>query len=265
MDPQLEMRRFLVACRARLAPERAGIPAFEGLRRVPGLRREEVAHLAGVSVDYYTRLERGRVAGVSESVLDSVARALQLDDVERDHLHHLAQALRGPSRERRADGRQRHVRPEIERVLDSITVPAFVQNRRLDVLAANELGWAIYSHAAPPEPPEFNHVEFEFLNPHARAFYPEWEQVVEDTVAILREAAARDGADETISQLIRHLSRESDCFRRLWSSMSDVRRLRRGRRRLAHPLVGELVLAFEAFELTSERGLILLVYTAADA
>jgi transcriptional regulator with XRE-family HTH domain len=143
VDAKSEIREFLTSRRARVTPEQAGLRTFAGLRRVPGLRREEVALLAGVSVDYYTRLERGNAAGVSESVLDALARALQLDDVERAHLFHLARAAHGSAPRRRA---QQRIRPSVQRMLDAVTaIPAFVRNERLDILAANRLGRAFYS------------------------------------------------------------------------------------------------------------------------
>lgn len=263
MDVEAEVRRFLSACRARLSPEQAGVPAFDGARRVPGLRREEVAHLAGVSVDYYTRLERGRLTGASDGVLDAVARALKLDDVEREHLFHLARSLSGgplPAAPRRG---QRHVRREIGRVLNSITVPAFVQNPRLDVLAANDLGWAVYRDASERPPVPFNHLEFQFLNPRARCFYREWDAIVRNTIAVLRAAAAREPCDAALDSLIADVSAQSEEFRRLWLSTHEVRRYRNGAIRVLHPDVGDLDFTFEAFELAADPGLTLVAYIPA--
>ena len=195
MDATSEIREFLTSRRARVTPEQAGLQTFGGLRRVPGLRREEVALLAGVSVDYYTRLERGNVAGVSETVLEALARAMQLDDVERAHLFHLARPAHTstPRRRRRA---QRRIRPSVQHMLDSmIGVPAFVRNGRLDILAANRLGRAFYSqHFDSPYQP-VNSARFAFLDPRASSFYVDWESVAKDMVAVLHAEAGRDLQD----------------------------------------------------------------------
>ena len=176
VDNRTNIRDFLTSRRARVTPEQAGLPAYTGLRRVAGLRREEVAVLAGVSVDYYTRLERGNLAGVSESVLLAVARALQLDDAERDHLFDMARAANVMPR-----GRRRHspagLRPSVQRVLDAITTaPAWVHNDRLDFLGANRLGYALYSEMFTDPVRPVNSARFMFLNPRSRDFYPKWDQ-----------------------------------------------------------------------------------------
>ena len=181
--PRSEIREFLTSRRARITPEQAGLRVYGDNRRVPGLRREEVAMLAGVSVDYYTRLERGNLSGVSESVLEALARALQLDEAERAHLFDLARAAHPTTATRRRPTKQR-VRPSVQRILDAMTgAPAFVQNGRLDILAANQLGRALYSemYADPARP--VNHARFVFLDPRAHDFYGDWERAANDTVA----------------------------------------------------------------------------------
>lgn len=265
MDAQADVRLFLAACRARLSPEQAGVPDFSGARRVPGLRREEVAHLAGVSVDYYTRLERGRLAGVSESVLESVARALQLDDVEREHLLHLARTIRGVPHASDATRVRIEVRPEIRQVLQAIRLPAFIHNSRLDILLANDIGWALYSRHVGSSSRTFNQATFQFLDPLARHFYRDWNATARHTVAVLREAAARDSSADTIGALVQDLQTRSDDFRELWESTHEVSRLRSGEMLIRHPTAGNLDFAFEAFELASDPGLVMIVYTPDDA
>jgi len=190
-DHRAEVREFLRSRRARIAPEDSGLPAYGGNRRVAGLRREEVALLAGVSVDYYTRLERGNLGGVSDSVLGSLARALQLDDAERAYLFDLARAADPAPEPRRRHPKQR-VRPAVQRVLDAMTdAPADVRNNRRDILASNRLGYALYSemYADPARP--VNVARFTFLSPRARAFFADWDGAASDLVANLRTEAGR--------------------------------------------------------------------------
>ncbi|MCG5221165.1 helix-turn-helix transcriptional regulator [Streptosporangium sp. KLBMP 9127] len=261
MDNRSDVRAFLSSRRAKVSPEQAGIPAY-GRRRVVGLRRGEVAALAGVSVEYYTRLERGNLAGASESVLDAVARALQLDDTETAHLHHLARAAgTAPARARRI--KTPEVRPSVRRVLDSMTsVPAFLRNHRFDILAANPLGMALYApmFAAGTALP-VNSMRFTFLNPHAQAFYPDWAQVARSSVAALRIAAAQNPHDQHLVNLIGELSMRSDPFRAWWAAQ-DVYVHRHGTKRFRHPAIGELDLAYEAFELPGDEVLTVLTYSA---
>jgi transcriptional regulator with XRE-family HTH domain len=259
VDTKSEIREFLTSRRARITPEQAGLPTFGTTRRVPGLRREEVALLAGVSVDYYTRLERGNLGGASETVLEAVARALRLDDVERAHLFHLAHAstARAPRR-RRA---QPLIRPSVQHMLESMSgIPAFVRNARLDILAANRLGRAFYStHFDSPYQP-VNSARFAFLDPRAQSFYLEWETVARDLVATLHAEAGRDPYDRDLSDLVGELSTRSETFRTLWAA-HNVRRHDTGVKRVHHPLVGDVTFAYESMELVADPGLTMFVYT----
>ena len=261
MDAKNEIREFLTSRRAKIAPEQAGLPTFGGTRRVPGLRREEVALLAGVSVDYYTRLERGNVSGVSETVLEALARALQLDEAERAHLFDLARAAQPTTRTRRRSSPQR-IRPGVQRMLDAMTgLPAFVRNGRLDMLAANRLGHALYSemYASPRRPA--NTARFVFLDPRAPSFYLDWGQVAKDSVAILRSEAGRDPYDRGLSDLVGELSTQSELFRTLWAA-HNVRYHDTGIKRIHHPVVGDLTLTFETMTLTVDPSLTMFAYTA---
>ena len=218
MQTKEEIREFLTSRRAQITPERAGLTSYGG-RRVPGLRREEVAVLAGVSVPYYTRLERGDMNGVSESVLDALARALQLDDAERAHLFDLARAARPTAARPRRRQPKQGVRPELQWTLDAITgAAAFVGNERLDILAANQLGHALYSelYAAPTRP--VNTARFVFLDPRAETSYGDWERIATETVAILRSAAARDPYDRELSDQVGELATQSEAFRARWAA-----------------------------------------------
>jgi transcriptional regulator with XRE-family HTH domain len=265
MDNRSEVRAFLTSRRAKVSPEQAGIPAY-GSRRVAGLRRGEVAALAGVSVEYYTRLERGNLAGASDSVLDAVARALRLDDTETAHLHHLARAAgHTPARARARIGRDRtpEIRPAIRRLLTSMTaVPAFLRNHRFDILAANPLGMALYAPmfttgAALPA----NSMRFNFLNPHAQAFYLDWPQMARTAVAALRVAAAQHPDDQHLMNLIGELSMRSEPFRGMWAAQ-DVYVHRHGTKRFRHPAIGELDLTFEALEVPGDEALTIVTYSA---
>lgn len=260
MDNRSEIREFLASRRARIRPEEAGLAAG-GHRRVPGLRRGEVATLAGVSIEYYTRLERGNLAGVSEGVLEALARALQLDDAERAHLFDLARAAGPGSRTRRRQQQQR-IRPGVQLALDAITgAPALVSNGCLDILAMNQLGHALYSelYASPARPP--NHARFVFLDDRARQFYVDWDRAANDTVATLRTAAGRDPYDRALSDLVGELSTRSEEFRTRWAA-HNVRLHYTGVKHFRHPVVGELHLLFEALELPADTGLSLYIFSA---
>jgi transcriptional regulator with XRE-family HTH domain len=261
VDPRNEIREFLTSRRARITPQEAGLPVFGGTRRVPGLRREEAAMLAGVSVDYYTKMERGNLRGVSESVLEALARGLQLDEAERAHLFDLARAAGPMPRPRRRPAQQR-VRPSVQRILDAMTdAPAIVQDGRLNILAANRLGLALYSEMdlAPGQPA--NHGRFVFLDPRARSFFLDWDRAADDTVALLRAEAGRDPHDRNLSDLVGELSTHSEDFRARWAA-HNVRAHQTGAKRFHHPVVGDLSLTFEMLELTADPGLNLLAYSA---
>ena len=262
MDNRNEIREFLTTRRARITPEQAGLPAYGGHRRVAGLRREEVALLAGVSVDYYTRLERGNAQGASDSVLEGLARALQLDEAEHAHLFDLVHAANSSAaRPPRRPARQQ-VRPSIQRILDSMTTtPAYVRNARLDILAGNRLGRALYSPVLTSAAQPANHARFLFLDPAAHQFYVEWERQAQDTVAILRAEAGRSPYDKALSGLIGELSTRSETFRTWWAA-HNVRFHRTGVKRLHHPVVGDLSLTYEALDLAADAGLRISAYTA---
>lgn len=260
MDTRSEIREFLTSRRARLTPDQVGLTAY-GPRRVPGLRREEVAVLAGVSAPYYTRLERGDLNGVSESVLEALVRALQLDDAERAHLFDLARAA-GPMAKRPRRAPPKQIRPSVQRLLDAITAaPALVQNGRLDVLASNQLGRALYSELFRDPVRPVNHARFVFLNAAAHELYCDWERAANDSVALLRAQAGRDPYDHDLTDLIGELSTRSDEFRVRWAD-HDVRLHQTGVKSFRHPVVGELTLTFEMMELAADPGLHLLTYTA---
>ncbi|ATY13108.1 transcriptional regulator [Amycolatopsis sp. AA4] len=266
-----EARDFLVTRRAKITPAQAGLSVYGGNRRVPGLRREEVALLAGVSADYYTRLEKGNLAGVSDSVLDAVAAALQLDEAERGYLFDLARAANAAGRAHRNGQRRRppqRVSPIVQRILDSMTTTAaFVRNGRLDILATNPLARALYSPAfdSPTRTSEHtppNLARFGFLDPAAHDFFPDYPKSCRTSVAILRTEAGRDPHDKSLSDLVGELCTRSDDFRTRWAA-HDVRLHRTGVKDFRHPAVGELTLDFEAMQLTTDPSLTLTAYTAA--
>lgn len=264
-DFRAEIREFLGTRRAKITPEQAGLPLYGGeRRRVTGLRREEVALLAGISSEYYTRLERGNATGVSESVIEGIAQALQLDDAERIHLVDLLRGA-GTTRPPRRRPAQQRVRPAVQRVLDSMAgTPAFVLSGRGDILAANHLGRALFSpvYADPVRPP--NNARFVFLSPHATEFFRHWDEVANDTVAMLRAEAGRDLYDRRLSDLIGELSTRSEEFRRRWAA-HNVRMHTTGVKLLHHPVVGDLDLPFETFPLGDGPSQFLLTYTAEPA
>jgi transcriptional regulator with XRE-family HTH domain len=265
VDNRTEVREFLVSRRAKISPEQAGLPSG-GNRRVPGLRRSEVAALADVSIEYYSKLERGALAGVSAGVLDAVARALRLDEAERAHLFDLARAADGTTAlmrpRRRAKGKQWTPHRSLQWTLDAITEgPAFVRNGRMDVLAANRLARAFYSpvYTSPQQPP--NIARFQFLDPAAYQFYPDWGLFADVCVSILRTEAGRNPYDKELHDLVGELSTRSDEFRTRWGA-HDVRHHGTGSKTFHHPVVGELTLAYEGLEMAAEPGLTLTVYAA---
>jgi transcriptional regulator with XRE-family HTH domain len=267
MDATNDIRDFLTTRRARLTPQQAGLPDFGGRRRVPGLRREEVALLAGMSTEYYIRLERGNAVGFSETVLEGVSRALQLDDVERSHLYDLVHAanIGVRSLHRRPVQRKTQVRASLQQTIDAMsTVPVFVQNARLDAVATNSLGQALFSELFVDPRRPMNAARFIFLEKRAQSFYQDWEGNTRQIVAILRREAGRNPYDRHLSDLVGELSTQSELFRKLWSS-HDVREHRTGLKSIHHPVVGDLELTFETMELASERGLQILVFSAPPA
>ncbi|AYN37749.1 XRE family transcriptional regulator [Streptomyces dangxiongensis] len=267
MDNQREASEFLTSRRARITPEQAGLPAGTR-RRVPGLRRSEVAALADVSVEYYAKLERGNLAGVSPAVLEAVARALQLDDAERAHLLHLAQAADGSdalTRPRRRTTRQWKAHRSLQWTLDAVTAgPAFVRNGRMDLLAANQLARAFYADVYANPHNQENLARFQFLDPASRRFYPDWDQAADIAVAILRTEAGRNPHDRDLHDLVGELSTRSDAFRTRWGA-HNVRHHGTGTKRYHHHAVGDLTLAYEGLEMAAEPGLTLTIYTAEPA
>lgn len=247
--------------RAKITPDEGGIPTLEN-RRVEGLRRSEVAALADISVEYYSKIERGNIAGVSNNVLDALAHALQLDNAEREHLFDLARIARdGAEPVRRRQSGKWIPRPGLLRALEAITNgPAFVRNGRMDILATNTLATAFYDHVL-NGPGHGNLARFCFLDERAREFYPEWEAAADVAVAILRTEAGRDPRDKQLHDLIGELSTCSDEFRTRWAA-HNVRRHGSGTKNFHHHDVGDLVLTYEGMELTAEPGLSLLIYTA---
>ena len=264
MDNRVEVREFLISRRAKITPQQAGLPDV-GARRVPGLRRGEVAALAGVSIEYYSKLERGSLRGVSASVLDAIARALQLDDAERAHLFHLAHAADGTSaimRPRRRVARWTP-RPTLQWALDAITTgPAIVRNGRMDLLATNHLGRAMHSSlydkdaASPP-----NFARYTFLDDDSHRFYPNWDLAADTCVAILRTEAGRDPHDKGLHDLVGELSTRSEDFRRRWST-HNVRLHGAGTKQFHHQTVGDLTLSYESLDMVAEPGLTMTIYAA---
>jgi transcriptional regulator with XRE-family HTH domain len=261
MHTDQEIREFLTTRRARLSPERAGLPNYGRTRRVAGLRREEVALLAGISVEYYTRLERGNARGVSDDVLGAVSAALQLDEAEHAHLVDLVRTLNDTRAPRKAAAPVQ-LRASVRRVVDAITdLPAFVTNGRMDILHANAVAQALYSEQFRDPVRPVNSARFLFLDPRARTFFADWEGTVRDMVAALRAEVGHNPYDRDLSDLIGLLSTRSDEFRVLWAR-HDVRFHRSGIKRFVHPLVGELTLTYERLELAADPGLAIVTYSA---
>jgi transcriptional regulator with XRE-family HTH domain len=255
MEGDNRIGRFLRARRELVRPEEVGLPDL-GRRRVPGLRREELALLAGVSADYYVRLEQGRDQHPSEQVLDALARALRLDDDATAHLHELARPA--PRRRRRSPARPERVRPGLAALLDSWPgTPALVLGRRMDVLASNALAAALHPACATGG----NMLRMVFLDLHARDVYPDLEAIAADTVAALRAAVGPDLDDPALTDLVGELSLKSKEFRRLWAR-HDVRDKTHGTKRILHPQVGELELHYESFAVNGSDGQMLVTYHA---
>src|SRR3954447_18944833 len=264
MDIRNDIREFLTTRRARLTPADVGLPDFGGRRRVAGLRREEVALVAGMSVEYYIRLERGNATGVSEAVLDGIARALKLDDAELNHLHDLVRAANDGATPRRRRPRRRiqTLRPGMQQLLDAMhDVPAVVQNGRLDVIGINALGRALFAEMFEDHRTPANFARYLFLDPRALRFYRHWDDSAQQIVALLRSEAGRAPRDRGLSDLVGELATGSDVFGRLWAS-HDVREHRTGTKEVTHPVVGHLDLSFEALDISSESGLQLIAFSA---
>jgi transcriptional regulator with XRE-family HTH domain len=260
-DVRAEIRQFLTTRRAKLTPEQAGLPAYGANRRVPGLRREEVALLAGISIEYYTRLERGNARGVSDEVLEALARALQLDEVERVHLIDLVRTANAARPARRRATPQR-VRSSVQRVLDSMTgTAAFLRNGRLDVLAANQLGYALYAPAFGDPARPVNLARFVFLDPKSTEFYGDWDGIAHAAVGSLRAEAGRDPYDRALTDLVGELSLRSQEFRVRWAA-HDVDYYRSGVQPFHHPLVGDLTLDYDVLELPADPGQSIVAYSA---
>jgi transcriptional regulator with XRE-family HTH domain len=258
MDSAEDIRQFLTTRRARLTPEQVGLPAF-GRRRVAGLRREEVATLAGVSVDYYNRLERGNLSGVSDSVLEAIAAALRLDDAEHAHLYDLARAANPSPRARRAP--RARVSPSMQQVLAGMTeMPAIIRNGCLDILAANRLGRALYSPLYGDTTRTPNFARFTFLDPRAQGFFVDWEASANVLVSLLRTEAGRHPHDRALSNLVGELSTRSEEFRQLWAAHNVRRHV--GTKRFDHPAVGEFTLSYDDLHLADNAGLTMSAYTA---
>jgi transcriptional regulator with XRE-family HTH domain len=261
MDRRTEIRDFLTSRRARIMPEQAGLKVspLAGARRVAGLRREEVALLAGVSVPYYTRLERGDARGATDAVLDAISRALLLDDAERA-LFDLVRAVNATAAAQvtRRPARQ-PVRPELRNMLEAMSgVPAYIRNGRLDILAGNALARARFAPVFTSPARPVNAARFTFLDPAAAGFYPDWDAVADQSVATLRAEVGRNPYDKALSDLIGELSTRGDTFRQRWAQ-HEVRRHRAGAKRLNHPLAGPMTFTYETMELAADEGLYLIV------
>jgi transcriptional regulator with XRE-family HTH domain len=259
VDARTEIRDFLISRRARITPQQAGLPQYGGKRRVPGLRRSELATLAGISVEYLTQIERGNVAGASESVLDALSRALQLDEAERTHLFDLARAVSGS---RGTSGRSRTtlVRPSVQRILDTLGSPAYARTRRGDVVAVNTLCTALYGDVLTTQALPLNIARFVFLDPRAPDFFLDWETVADDTAASLRIEAGRTPNDRQLSDLVGELATRSDAFAERWGK-HNVRLHFTATKRLHNAVVGDLELTGDALQLPGDD-LVLIVYTA---
>jgi transcriptional regulator with XRE-family HTH domain len=255
-----EIRQFLTTRRAKITPEQAGLRFYGANRRVPGLRREEVALLAGISIEYYTRLERGNATGVSDQVLDAIDRALQLDDVEREHLADLVR-IANAARPSHRRTRQR-VRPSVQHILDAMTgAAAFVRNGRLDILSTNQLGYALYSPVFASSVRPVNLARFIFLDPRSAEFYADWDGIGAAAVGSLRAEAGRDPYDRALTDLVGELSTRSEQFRGRWAA-HDVEYYRSGVQPFHHPVAGDLILDYDALEIPADPGLTIIAYTA---
>jgi transcriptional regulator with XRE-family HTH domain len=262
VDNRREIKEFLTSRRARVRPEDSGLPAHDDRRRVPGLKREEVALLAGVSVDYYARLERGQLGGVSASVLDAIADALKLDEAERQHLRDLAHAAGAPAPKLRTrTPKAPTLRPSVLALLAGMTgVPAYVRNSRADILAANDLCLALYDGIIDPDGLPFNVARFVFLDGRSHGFFLDWDEVADGIVGALRAEAGRNPLDRSLTDLIGELTARSHPFATKWAQ-HNVRLHRTATKRLRNSVVGDLELTGDALELAGD-GLTIIAYTA---
>jgi transcriptional regulator with XRE-family HTH domain len=259
MDNRHEVQQFLTAQRARITPEQAGLTVFGGERRVPGLRREEVAQLAGVSTAYYTRMERGDLGGVSESVLYALARGLQFTEAETTHLLDLARTATQPRRAPRLKPETR-VSPRIAQLLDTMRdVPTIAMSRLGDPVASNALGRAVFPHLFPDDAKPLNGARYMFLDPRAQAFYTDWETTAREGVSGLRLLAGQDPSDRALMALVGELATRSDDFRTWWGGHT-VRVHASGTKHINHPVVGEMALGYETLALPSAPGLSVMAY-----
>jgi transcriptional regulator with XRE-family HTH domain len=262
MDNRADVREFLTSRRAKISPQELGLPAGAN-RRVAGLRRSEVATLAGVSVEYYIRLERGAISGASPEILDAIARALRLDDAERAHLFDLAHAaspVARPPKGRSSKSWTPHT--SLQWALDAVTAgPAFVRNGRMDLLAVNALARAFYRDVYDMQGQPPNLARFIFLDERGRDFHADWDAAADVVVSILRTEAGRDPHNKELHDLVGELSTRSQEFRRRWSS-HNVRHHGAGFKTFRHPVVGEMTMAYEGLEMAAEPGLTLTIYSA---
>lgn len=264
MDTRDDVQQFLTALRGRITPERAGLTVFGGERRVPGLRREEVAQLAGVSTAYYTRMERGDLSGVSESVLFALVRALQLNEAETAHLFDLARAATGPRRAPRTKPEPR-VSPRVVQLIDMMgDIPTVAMTRLGDPVASNSLGRALFPDLFPPGRPVVNSARYLFLDERSRVFYPDWETIAHEAVSGMRLTAGRDPSDRALMALVGELATRSDEFRAWWGGHT-VRTHATGTKKIHHPVVGDLTLEYETLTLASTPGLSLMTYLTEPA
>lgn len=260
MDSKATIREFLVSRRARLTPEQAGLPNFGANRRVAGLRREEVAMLAGVSADYYIRLERGNLDGASDSVLNAIARALQLDEIEIEYLYSLAHASRQKVRPAKSAGKA--LKPNLELLLNSIeTTPIFIRNHCSQILGTNSLGRAIYAPILNSRIAAGNFAKFVFLDPAAQDFYVDYKKIAEDMVGSLRLESVRSENDPQFIQLLGELTAKSELFQQLWANHKLMRHTG-GQKSFNHPEVGLITLTYEPLNLVTDDNLRMTIYTA---
>ena len=260
MDTKTEIRDFITSRRAKITPREVGLDSY-GPRRVPGLRREEVASLAGVSVDYYNRIERGNLTGVSEEVLEAVAGALRLDEAERAYLFDLARASKDRATGKRRRQAKRTVLPSIEWIVNAMNgAAAFVVNSRQDILAVNHLGREFYAPMFASSAPA-NVARFTYLDPRAKDFFADWGRTARECVAALRTQAGHDPFDRELSDLVGELSMGSKEFAEFWAT-HNVRFHRKAEKQFNHPLVGELTLHYERLVVAADPGLEMFVYVA---